>query len=1071
MSEVSRGVRIGALDLAARLGLPTPTVQQVAVIEAPLTPALVVAGAGSGKTETMANRVVWLVANQAVTVDQVLGLTFTRKAAGELGVRIGTRIRQLQQAGIVAGGGADAELQQATVSTYNAFANSIFRENALLVGREPESVLLNESSAWQLARRVVTEWGDERLVPFEKRGATLAETVLELSHELSENVVDAAGASDLARRFSELLELPITEGSTKSTPYSEVQKAVAAVGALPTLIELAERYSVEKRRRGLVEFSDQVSLALEIADRSPAVVAAYRDRYRVVLLDEYQDTSVVQTRLLSALFADHGVMAVGDPNQSIYGWRGASAGNLALFPDDFARAGISTQFALSTSWRNATTILDAANITVDQFRRRDPELVEPLRARDGADTGMVRVVFPETIVEEAMAAAVWLKARLAERDPAEPASSAAILFRNRRHMAMFAAELDRIGVPNHILGLGGLLATPEITDLVSVLRVLSDPTAGSALIRVLAGARYSIGVRDLKELSNVAGWLSRHNWAQAPLDDVLAQKLRDSVVDDDGRSIVDALDFIANAKRTHSQLAGFSPAGLERMRRLGFQLASLRSRTGLGLSDLVRFVEQEFLIDVEVAANSHNALAFANLDSFHDEVANFLAVDDIGSLGSFLGWLDRAAKKDAMGPRSDPAEPGTVQLLTIHGSKGLEWDAVVVPRLVKDELPGSSREGLGWVKFGKLPYDFRGDHQHLPRLDWEGQPTQKHVNESLAEFKVALALRHHDEERRLAYVAVTRARHALLLTGSFWAGTSPRPPSVFLEEFAAAGIVPELPSTSQLDANPLGHEQLSPNWPLDPLGSRRTAVETAAELVRAADPEASGRWREDLDLLLEERRRRLTARQFVELPTRVPASRFKDFVSSPTEVAASLRRPMPEHPYRATRLGTLFHAWVEQRLGIGGATDTIDAFAIESDDPPEGTAMQPLAEEQHDLDGLIRTFEHSDWANRAAVEVEREIHLPLDGRIVICKIDAVFENGGRFEVVDWKTGKAPKDAADLESKQLQLALYRQAFAEWRGVDPSLIDAVFYYVSDDRIIRPDRLFERAELVELWRAAIR
>jgi DNA helicase-2/ATP-dependent DNA helicase PcrA len=1062
---------IGALELAALLGLPAPTPQQVAVIEAPLTPALVVAGAGSGKTETMANRVVWLVANRMVELDQVLGLTFTRKAAGELAARISARIAQLAEAGIVAESTTGSELHQATVATYNSFANSIFRENALVVGREPESVLLNESSAWQLARQVVSQWGDDRLVPLEKRSGQLADAVLELSHELSENVAESALVAELATRFATLLDLPITDGRAKATPYVDVAAAVGVVSALPALVDLADRYSLEKRRRGLVEFSDQVALALEVCDRSPAVVDSYRDRFRVVILDEYQDTSVVQTRLLAALFADHGVMAVGDPNQSIYGWRGASAANLALFARDFARTAPASRFALSTSWRNARRILAAANATVAEFRERDPELVEKLVPRDSADEGTVTVQFPESIREESDAVAHWLKNMLARPLENGERRSAAILFRNRQHMAAFAADLDRLGVPNHVLGIGGLLSTPEIVDLVSALRVINDPTAGSALLRLLAGARWSIGLRDLKHLSSVAGWLAKRNWAQAPLDDELLRRQRESVADDDGRSIVDALDFVGAAKEGHGQLAGFTPVGLERLRAAARQLQFLRSRGGLGLLDLVRLVEQELLLDIEVAANSRNVRMFANLDAFHDEVATFLSADDVGTLGSFLSWLDRAERHDTMGPRSETAEPGSVQLLTIHGAKGLEWDAVVIPRLVRGELPGASREGLGWVRFGKLPYDFRGDRDHLPVLDWFGHPTQRHVNDSLAAFKEALAVRHDEEERRLAYVAFTRAKHDLLLTGSFWAGNSERPPSRYLTELAEAGIVAPPPEASELDQNPELLEQREPNWPLPRLGGREEAVQRAADLVRSSDGRDSGRWSEDIELLLEERRDRARTERLVELPVRVPASRFKDFVSDPGAVAAALRRPMPERPYRATRLGTLFHSWLEQRLGVGGTAESIDAFGVELDDPEGGTALGSPESEQQALDDLIATFERSPWASRSAVEVEREIHLPLAGRVVVCKIDAVFdEPGDRFEVVDWKTGKAPKDEADLESKQLQLALYRQAFAEWKGIDPDRIDAVFYYVAENEIIRPKRLWSRAELEAEWAKVI-
>ena len=210
---------MGAAELAARLGQPTPTVQQQAVIEAPLTPALVVAGAGSGKTETMANHVLWLLANDLVRQDEVLGLTFTRKAAGELGQRNARRIAQLRDVGLLK---ADDTFEQPTVSTYNSFANAIFRDNALLVGREPESVLLSDSAAWLLARSVVRSSTDERLVPLGKSLNAVTDAVLELSRELGENVVESSRVVRLAEDFLSLGDLPSFDSPANRTPYASV---------------------------------------------------------------------------------------------------------------------------------------------------------------------------------------------------------------------------------------------------------------------------------------------------------------------------------------------------------------------------------------------------------------------------------------------------------------------------------------------------------------------------------------------------------------------------------------------------------------------------------------------------------------------------------------------------------------------------------------------------------------------------------------------------------------------------------------------------------------------------------
>lgn len=1074
---------ISSVYLAELMGIHAPTPQQQVVIEAPLTPALVVAGAGSGKTDTMASRVVWLVANNLATPDQILGLTFTRKAAGSLSKRVSERIAILRDVQdrhperfVATPDTSSIEFDQPTISTYNSFASALFTENALLIGREPESTLLNDPSSWQLARKLVVASTDERLIGLEKSVNALTEAVLSLSHALSDNVANAEDVAAYAQRFTELSELPYAETARKKTPYVSVVEAVNEVGSLAPLLVLAVQYAQQKRQQGLLEFSDQVALALEVSERSADVVEHYQDRYRVVLLDEYQDTSVVQTRLLARLFSNHSVMAVGDPHQSIYGWRGASAANLARFSRDFTDNGDAQYFALSTSWRNATSVLDAANVIVEPLSKRSPVRVESLDARPSAPTGAIDAYYFEHIDEEARGVAKWFARALAPHawnhynpDPEADAPTpptAAILFRRRSDMDRFAAALSTEEVPYHVLGIGGLLSTPEIVDLVSALTVIHDPTAGSELIRLLSGARWSIGPRDLQELAGLSRWLLSRSVTQQELSDEVKQRMRESVAVDDSASIVDALDFVGEAPASHSQLQGFSEEGISRLKAAAKQLAFFRSRAGLELGDLVRLLEQELLLDIEVVASRPQAQGMANLYAFHDELAGFLASDDQANLGSFLSWLRRAAQQDMMGPRSDDAEAGTVQLLTIHASKGLEWDLVALPRLVAGEIPATSREGKGWVGFGKLPFAFRGDAAELPELAWEDAHYQSDFDASLKGFKTALADRHQAEERRLGYVAITRARDNLLLSGSFWSSRSkPQAPSIFLQELEERGLIAELPADPVNDENPTLTDVVDPLWPFDPLGNRRTSVEAAAHLVRSADPGGDGLWSHEIDLLVAERNRAASEAQRTPLPQRIPASRFKDYIADPEAVALSLRRPMPDKPYRATRLGTQFHEWVESRFGSTSSSETLDALAIEID----GVDTDGVADAEK-LAELQATFERSAWATRKPVDVEIEIHVPFDDRVVICKIDAVYADGDRYEIVDWKTGRAPRDAADLEAKQLQLALYRLAYAQWKNIAPEKIDAAFYFVADDTVIRPEHIFSESELRAAWARSV-
>ncbi|GGI48545.1 DNA helicase-2/ATP-dependent DNA helicase PcrA [Agromyces flavus] len=1074
-------VRIGADEIAHRLGLHAPTPEQRAVIEAdPGGQSLVVAGAGSGKTETMANRVVWLLANGYVDVPEVLGLTFTRKAAGELAERVRERVGQL-----VAEGVAEVvldPLESATVSTYNAFAGAIYREHALRIGREPDAAILGEAAAWQLARSIVAASADERLVELDASLDRVTGAVLGLSRALAENVTDSRDVRAFARQFLAMADLPI-EAPRKRTPFDSFVSALGIVDALPPLLDLADAYAAAKQQRGLVEFSDQVALALQICTAHPEVLDEHRERFATVLLDEYQDTSVVQTRLLAALFAGHPVMAVGDPDQSIYGWRGASAANLARFSADFAPGSSAVAYDLSTSWRNPVVVLDAANTLIAPLDAGIPKA--PLRPSPFAGPGRLDVHWHETIDDEATAVAGWFADRMRPGGP-----TGALLCRTFAHVDLFAAALRERGIPVHVLGVAGLLDQPVIADLVCALRVVHDPTAGSELLRLLGGARWSIGPADLAALGGLARWLAERDLATRRLADEVRQGIRGSIAPDESPSIVDALDFVLTAPDEHRALARFTTEGLARLRRAGAQLQSLRRRAGLGLVDFVTLVQQELLLDIEVAANPAQPLGPASLETFGDLVAGFADTAEHATLGAFLGWLTEAEQRDRLSPRQDDPEPGAVQVLSIHGAKGLEWDAVAIPRMVEGELPATPRSAKGWLAFGMLPDEFRGDRDEIPELAWRGAQSQAEFDEAVRAYAAENRERHADEERRLAYVGVTRARSELLLTGSWWATQkAPRGPSTFLRELVPIGLIDPavLPALPEHDENPRAAEASRVTWPLDPLGARRPAVVRAADAVRQAASGPSGAdigpaLADDLRMLLEERRRRAEGGVAPGVPTRVPASRFKDYVDDPGAVAAEIARPMPQRPYRATRIGTLFHAWVEQRstggAGAGGAVPVdgtspdLDELDLAFDLPADELVDDPV---ESRLERLRATFAASEWADRRPIAVELELHLPLDEHVFVCKLDAVYEvdpaseaggRGIRYQVVDWKTGAAPRDARELELRQTQLALYRLAYARWAGVPASAIDAVFYYVEDDRVLRPDVLYDEGAIRRAW-----
>lgn len=1002
------------------------------------SPSLVVAGAGSGKTELLAVRVLWLVANGFARPEQILGLTFTKKAATELSKRIYESLLKLRDSSFWPED-LEFDFQAPTISTYNAFANQVFRDNALALGYESDATLISEATAFQLAREVCVRYGSDvsgTLSDLELNIDALVEKVIELARALNDNGQTAANLqSEIARTVDHIARLPKKAGEEVSSRFGYVDTIVEELKPAPLVAELAEIFQKEKKLRSMVDYSDQVALALRAITDFPEAATSIRESYTQVMLDEYQDTSVLQTRLLSTLFAGRSVFAVGDPNQSIYGWRGASASNLDEFGTDF---GTAKNFSLKTSWRNPIQVLEKANeISSPLANQASFEMPKPieqrvlpvkLEAMPDATNGEVQVRFLETIEQEAQQIADWFKPALKD------GASCAVLMRKRSAMALFVETLQSNGIEVEVVGLGGLLELPEIVDLVSALKVVQRVDAGSELIRLLTGARWRIGPKDIERLFVIARKLSGPRQ-----EGVFRQEL----------TIVEALDEVTS--ESLELLSEFSAESLRRLRDAATLFRNLRSATSLPLADFVRVVAEELWLDIELRANPKLKNPMAQLESFYETVAGFGTSSAASQLGAFLNWLDYASKKERFElPKSNPAA-GVVQVLTVHAAKGLEWDFVAVPNLVEDDFPSKPRSVSGWLSGAELPYPLRGDARSLPVFAYEATRTQGEIKVAKDKFRADNKEHQLREEYRLIYVAITRTKQALLLTGSYWkpGNTGSRKPSRFLEQLAGEGFeFPEI--TSQ--ENPLDLEPKTASWPLDPVGEQHaSSLKDAAEKVTHASEQLANSSvdtkrssvQEEIDLLLKEQDDRLARLAIVDLPVRIPASRFKEFVKDVDEVAAKYLRPTPSKPYRATRTGTLFHSWVEEFL-----VSEIDQLAT------------PAVSE------LVEVFKNSRFANLKDSEIELEINLTHGVNTFVCKLDAVFKVGERFEIVDWKTGSPPETKEKEQEMILQLALYRFAYSKLRGVPVDQIDVCFFFVADNTELKPEVVPGPEELMKLW-----
>ncbi|SDO61328.1 DNA helicase-2 / ATP-dependent DNA helicase PcrA [Pedococcus dokdonensis] len=1110
---------LSANDIAAALGLPAPTAQQVAVIEAPMSPLLVVAGAGSGKTETMTGRVVWLVANGFVEPDQVLGLTFTRKAATELSERIGARLRLLQQRDVWhprtddAETGAEVLGGTPTVSTYHSYAGRLVREHALRLGYESESRLLSEAAAWQYASEVVAAYdGPMEEVRFAE--STVTATVVDLAGEMAEHLVEVGDvAAYLDRVLAALAALPPHVGARGTDLPGEVKKMREQLRARAGVLPMVERYLTLKRTRDAMDFADQMALAARLATSFADIGAIERQRFGAVLLDEFQDTSAAQLELLRSLFVAPGqpspVTAVGDPHQSIYGWRGASATTLGEFRRAFGNAaGPAPVLPLATSWRNDAGVLAVANAVAAPLRERSAVPVAELVARDGAGRGRVVAARLETAGEEAALVADWL----ADRREAG-ARSAAVLCRKRSQFAPVIDALEARGVPYEVVGLGGLLLTPEVEDITALLHVVHDPSRGDQLMRLLTGPLCRLGAADLDGLM---AWARHQQDLRLGVDDRSAPQddddsegvqtsagaeraVRDQSPDSSDRvSIVEAVDDPPRPGWTSWDGKGVSDVGLARIRGLQQAIRRLRSLSALPLADLVGEAERALGLDIEVLARPGYtpAAARAHLDAFADVAATFTVSADRPNLGGFLAWL-AAALKEERGLDKGYIEASTdaVQILTIHAAKGLEWDAVAVPGLVEGSFPAlasaasrsdgttwtmSDPKQRGWIgglSDGGIPYALRGDRDGLPVLDWEGAGDWKDMETRVERFLRAGGDHGVDEERRLAYVAFTRARTDMLLTAPVWTdGKTPKVTSRFLLEVvdSEAGLPVELrgwadlpdPAVPAQAVNPTAAAATSVEWPADPLAHRRAALTAGAQAVRAAVaghapgadsgaalseqasfplPGDAPTVLEELELLLEERHR-LAHRGDVTvlMPRHLSASAVVSLAQDPARFASTLRRPMPEPPALAARRGTAFHAWVEQHYARAAIVDLLDLPGSADDDPGD----------DDDLPLMKQLFLASEWAHRTPAEIEIAVETVIDGIAVRGRIDAVFPRpGGGFTIVDWKTGARPTGES-ARSRALQLAAYRVGFARLRGLALDQVDAAFYYAGSGETVWPE-----------------
>jgi DNA helicase-2/ATP-dependent DNA helicase PcrA len=691
-------------------------------------PLLVVAGAGTGKTQVITRRIAWLIATRRAKPSEILALTFTDKAAEEMAVRVDQ---------LVPYGYTDT-----AISTFHAFGDRLIREYALELGLPTDLRVLSRAEVVIFLREHLFEFDLDAYRPLGDPTRFLAALATLFSRCKDEDISPADYLAHADRVAAEAARVgaAVAAGTEAAAAGTAREGAEAIAEEARRQTELARAYATYQAllaANGCVDFGDQVALALRLVRTSPAARSAIAGRFRYILVDEFQDTNRAQAELVAVLAGNHrNVTVVGDDDQAIYAFRGAAVDNILAFGDRYPGA---RTIVLRRNYRSLAPILDAAYRLV---RFNDPDrlevragIVKRLRPqRVSADPPPVRLEVFATGAEEAD----WIAAEIGRRiGSGAGARDHAVLVRANAHADSVLRALNMAGIPWRFSGTSGLYARPEVRSLLAFLRVVADLDSSVDLYALAASDVYGLGGEDLTAIVNMARRRNRSVWA------VLEELERQPGILRIGPETRATVGRLVADLRGYAEAAHVQPAGelLYRFLRGSGILARLVGTDTASAEEQLQNIARFF----EIVRSQSALLA--------DDRAIFVAPH----LATLIDAGDDPATAD-LDPDAD-----AVAVLTVHKAKGLEFPVVFMPGMVA----------------GRFPSTGRAEPLALPAGLGRGAPPT---------VEAALA-----EERRLCYVAMTRARDELILShAADYGGARARRVSPFLLEAldlpTAAGV-------------------------------------------------------------------------------------------------------------------------------------------------------------------------------------------------------------------------------------------------------------------------------------------
>lgn len=920
------------------------TAAQRAAVTSDEGPVLVIAGAGTGKTRVLVERIAWLVSENSVPPQNILALTFTEKAATELQERVDTAL--------------PISAFQPWIGTFHGFCESVLREEALAIGLNPRFRILSAPEAWLLVKRQLFTFPLKTYRPLGNPTKFVASLV-------------------------EFFAMAKDQGFTPDAlaAYARAQNDPAQAARWTELAATYRAYVDLQRQEGVMDFGDLVLETLRLFRERPEVDAKYRQRYPQILVDEFQDTNTTQGALLEALAAQTGnLVVVSDDDQAIYAFRGSNIQNILAFRERFPK---STVIVLTENFRSPQPLLDHAYTLIQHNNPHRLEATASVSKRLTAQKGVSAGAAQEEPVvdhrhfsteEEEFSWIAEETLRLVDGGIAY--RDIAILLRTNAQAADLVPSLLRRDIPHVTTEARGLLSRPEVKDSLSYFRLLADPTDARALYRLLTHPALNVTDGDRT---------------------ILLEALRTR------RGPV--LPLLQDANLSN-RLVPVSRPGLHRLADL---LAHhVREFRTLQPSHVyLEFLERSGVLKTAVNASAQHPEVLPNLQAF---LTYIRALERGLGAGEFLEFFDimEAAAEGGEGPATAqlPPETDAIRILTVHGAKGLEFPYIFIAGASADRFPARGRT---------RPLELPADIVPAPAGTVDLDDRAQHVL----------------EERRLFYVALTRAQRRLVLTSSTAAAGARmrRKPSPFITEA-------EIPSRAA--AAPGGAQQV-------------LALPPPAVPVRVKVPEAAAR---------------------------LSASKIAEYLQCPKKYEFRYVLNVPVPPQPVLSFGTTIHDVLRDvaREVLAGRSPTIENVLTMYERNWQADGYEsPAYEAERKTAGqrALRAYltQYPELLTRSPLAVEAPFSVALATTRLSGRIDRIDKlEDGRILVTDFKTGEGKmRDAAS----DIQISIYALALRRAFRLDPSELRLSYVETGrEDATTRPpEQDADTAQRVEDIAARIR